>query len=84
VHVAEIVVGISGGDVDVDVADGMRAVNDGDDVVGAEEASEGGDGQRPWMRIISAASRGVQQRRVIYFTASFVFQTDCDALCLAQ
>jgi hypothetical protein len=45
VHVAEIVVGISGGDVDVDVADGMRAVNDGDDVVGAEEASEGGDGQ---------------------------------------
>jgi hypothetical protein len=45
VQVAQIIVGVSGGDVDGDIADSVCAVDDGDDAVGAEQASEGSDGQ---------------------------------------
>jgi hypothetical protein len=44
VHIAEIIVGINSGNVDIDVADSVCAVNDGDDAVGAEQAGEGSDG----------------------------------------
>ncbi len=40
-HVAEVVVGIDSGDIYRDVADGMGAVDNGDDVVGAQKTSEG-------------------------------------------
>ncbi len=45
VHVAQIIVGVRGGDVDGDIADSVGAVDDGDDAVGAQQASEGCDGE---------------------------------------
>ncbi len=45
VHVAEVIVRVDGCDVDGDVTNGMRAVDDGDDVVGAKETRELSNGQ---------------------------------------
>lgn len=44
-HVAEVIVRVDGCDVDGDVTNGMRAVDDGDDVVGAKETRELSNGQ---------------------------------------
>ncbi len=44
-HIAEVVIGVDAGHVNVYVADGMCAVDDGDDVVGAEQARELCDGE---------------------------------------
>ena len=45
VHVAEVVVGVDGRDVDGDVANRVRAVDDCDYVVGAKQTSEISDGK---------------------------------------